>query len=99
MKKQGQYHGVFQSQQHEEKFFSRLRTLVDQFGKDNIVVCVPQHWETDFSNYEITVKLQFSMAFEIKVIASCPFVTIEETTPLFEMIWSHRHGALRRFAA
>ena len=78
------YSGLFHSSEHENKFFERFEALVEQFGVENIVVCLPTKWANDFRWYDDTVQIAFCTASEVKVIARDELFAVEESTRLNE---------------
>jgi hypothetical protein len=87
-----QYTGLFRSAAAEEKFFKRHEALVDLLGSENVLVCLPMHWSSEFSNYSGNVRLQFSTVNEIRIIAKCKFVVIEESSAIFEINVKRNHS-------
>ena len=78
------YSGLFRNSEEEIGFFQRFELLVEQFGIENIVVCLPLKWASEFRGYDDLVQIAFCTASEVKVIARQDFVVIEDTTAIFE---------------
>jgi hypothetical protein len=93
-----QYTGLFHSATAEEKFFKRYEALVDLVGQENVLVCLPMHWSSELTEYCGNLRLQFSTVNEIKIVARCNFVVIEESSAIFE-IKLNRRPFIKTFVA
>lgn len=67
---------MFQDPRDEEKLCQVLKAYVEEWGPENVVVSVPQHWCEYSTNTLGRVRLEFSTANTVSIRVEYDFVRL-----------------------